>query len=124
MNSINIVGRLTADPELKTTTNGKQVASFSVAVDNQGKDSGATFFRCQAWEKTAEFICNYLGKGRLVSVSGRMQSRSYQDKDGNKRESWELTASEVRGLDRPTESAATIKAPNPSPEDEYDPFKD
>lgn len=129
-----IIGRLTADPELKTTSTGKQVASFTVAVDNQGKDAGATFFRCQAWEKQAGFVNDYLAKGRLVSVSGRIQSRKYTDKDGNNREAWEVTAERVQGLDRPKEddrgnptstagSARQTTTGATSP-DEYDPFAD
>jgi len=100
-NKQTIIGRLTRDPEMKTTSTGKKVVSFSVAVDNQGKDKGTSYFNCQAWEKTAEFVAEYLGKGRLVLVEGRMQSRSYQDSNDQKREVWELTANEVRGLDRP-----------------------
>lgn len=125
MNVICIVGRLTADPELKTTSSGKSVASFNVAVDNQGKDSGATFFRCQAWEKTADFVTNYLSKGRLVSVTGRIQSRKFTDKDGNNREAWEVTAERVNGLDRPREDAGVgaIAASRVQPDD-YDPFAD
>ncbi len=109
-NQITIVGRLTSDPELRTTTGGKSVASFSVAV-NWGKDSGTTFFRCQAWGNEAEFVTNYLGKGRLVLVSGRIQSRKFTDKSGNDRETYEVTAQEVKGLDNPKEK-------------EVDPFQD
>lgn len=101
MNNLVIIGRLVRDPELKTTTTGKQIANFCVAVDNQGKDKGASFFECQAWEKTAEFVSQYLGKGRLVAVSGRIQSRSYQNKDDQKVTVWEVTANEVKSLDRP-----------------------
>lgn len=73
MNTIIIIGRLTREPEMRYTPNGKSVASFTVAVDRIGKDKGADFIRCQAWEKQAEFIINYAKKGSQVAVEGRLQ---------------------------------------------------
>jgi single-strand DNA-binding protein len=142
INRVVLVGRLTRDPELRTTANGKSVVSFSIAVDKrfkpQGSDQTADFFRVQAWEKTAEFVANYLTKGRLVAVDGRLEQRSYVDKDGNKRESIEVVAETVQGLDRPRDDAAPAggggtgysgaartAAPASAPAaDEYDPFAD
>lgn len=134
MNKIIIIGRLTRDPEAKTTTNGKTFAIFAVAVDKRFKpqDGSATadFFNVKAWSQTADYVTNYLGKGRLVAVEGRMESRKYTDKDGNQREAWEISADSVQGLDRPRDEGAPSgsgggrsNAPAPT-EDEYDPFAD
>lgn len=73
MNTIIIIGRLTRDPDTRYTPSNKTVASFTVAVDRMGKDKGADFIRCQAWEKQAEFIINYAKKGSQVAVEGRLQ---------------------------------------------------
>ena len=141
INRVVLVGRLTRDPELRTTNTGKSVVSFSIAVDkrfksNRDGDATADFFRIQAWDKTAEFVANYLSKGRLVAVDGRLESRKYTDKDGNNREVIEVIADNVQGLDRPRDdgpggggggamtgggSSAGGAAP---PADEYDPFAD
>lgn len=144
MNQICIVGRLVRDPELKTTSTGKAVASFTVAVNRKFKDSSgensADFFRCTAWQQSAEFICNYGGKGRMVSVTGRCEQRKYTDRDGNEREAFEVVADNVALLDRApddgggaprgnsnapaTNGKPTAKvAAGPSPDD-YDPFAD
>ena len=135
MNVIRIVGRLTHDPDLRTTTTGKQVASFSVAVNKRFKpqdgSADADFFRVSAWGQTAEYVSNYLSKGRLVAVSGRIESRKFTDRDGNNRETWEVTADSVQGLDRPRDddggsgSAAVMAGGNAMPSvDEFDPFAD
>lgn len=79
MNTIIIIGRLTRDPEMRYTPNGKSVASFTVAVDRIGNDKGADFIRCSCWEKQAEFIVNYAKKGVQVAVEGRL--RIDQDKE-------------------------------------------
>lgn len=134
VNMVVLVGRLTRDPELRTTTSGKHVVSFSLAVDKRFKpqDGSATadFFNVTAWDKTAEFVSNYLTKGRLCSVEGRLQQRSYTDKDGNNREVVEVVADRVQGLDRPRDDAegggmrretAAVAAPA---DDEFDPFAD
>lgn len=90
-----IMGRLTADPELRRTTSGKAVCSFTVAVDKPGKDAGASFIPCVAWEKTAEFIEKYFHKGSLLALEGRIESRQYETSDGHKRTVVELVASQV-----------------------------
>jgi len=135
MNQIVLVGRLTRDPELKTIPSGKNIARFSIAVDKRfkptnGSEPSADFFNISCWEKTADYVSNYLGKGRLVSVVGRMESRKYTDKEGAKREVWEVTAEQVNGLDRAPEdsgsrpaSGAQPKRPAPQ-DDSYDPFSD
>ena len=85
MNKVILVGRLARDPELRTTANGKSVATFSLAVDRRYKAEGqptADFFNIVAWGKQAETICQYLGKGRQIALTGRLQYRSYDAQDG------------------------------------------
>ena len=125
MNSVNLVGRLTRDPENTITTSGKSVVNFSIVVNKRMKPSDgspdADFFRVVAWGQTADYVGNYLGKGRLVSVSGRLQSRKYTANDGTNREVVEIVADNVQGLDRPTE---TPKQATTDDDGSYDPFKD
>lgn len=90
-----IMGRLTADTELRRTTTGKAVVSFTIACDKPGKDSGASFIPCVAWEKTGEFINQYFSKGSAIVLEGRMESRQYKTKDGQERTVLELVASQA-----------------------------
>lgn len=97
LNHITIMGRLTRDPELRRTGSGIAVASFTVAVDRDfsGKDGGekeTDFIDCVAWRQTGEFVSKYFTKGRMIIVSGRLQIRSWTDKDGNKRRTAEVVA--------------------------------
>ncbi len=97
LNHIIIMGRLTRDPELRRTGSGIAVASFTVAVDRDysGKDGGekeTDFIDCVAWRNTGEFVSKYFTKGRMIVVSGRLQIRSWADKEGNKRRSAEVVA--------------------------------
>lgn len=146
LNRVILIGRLTRDPELRTTNTGKNVVEFSIAVDKRIKpqDSSqptADFFRIKAWGTTADFVSNYLTKGRLVAVDGRIETRKFVDKEGHNREIVEIVAESVQGLDRPRDDAGhgggssggygggnsgggssrPAVAPNP---DEYDPFAD
>lgn len=133
LNRIAIVGRLTRDPETRTTNTGKTFVNFSVAVNKtfKGKEGepDADFFNCKAWGKTAEYVGNYLTKGRMVSVDGRMESRRYE-KDGESKLFWEINADNVHALDRPRDDAPqetsrrTQSAPASNSSDEYDPFAD
>ena len=100
LNHIDIMGRLTRDPELRRTNSGTPVVSFSLAVDRDfvEKDSGerqTDFIDVVAWRGTAEFVSKYFSKGRLAVVSGRLQIRDWQDKEGNKRRSAEVVADNV-----------------------------
>ena len=100
LNHITIMGRLTRDPELRRTGTGIAVASFSVAVDRDfgGRDGGereTDFIDCVAWRQTGEFVSKYFTKGRMAVVSGRLQIRNWNDKDGNKRRSAEVVADNV-----------------------------
>jgi single-strand DNA-binding protein len=97
LNHITIMGRLTRDPELRRTGTGTAVASFTVAVDRDfgGRDGGekeTDFIDCVAWRQTGEFVSKYFTKGRMIVVSGRLQIRSWTDKDGNKRRTAEVVA--------------------------------
>lgn len=100
LNHIVIMGRLTRDPELRRTGSGIAVASFAVAVDRDipNKESGereTDFIDCVAWRGTGEFVSKYFQKGSMIVVSGRLQIRSWTDKDGNKRRSAEIVADNV-----------------------------
>ena len=99
LNVVALMGRLVADPQLRQTTTGKNVASFRVAVDRRRKDANgqnqADFFDIVAWDKSAEFICRYFQKGSMIAVEGRLQSRNYQDKNGSNRTAIEVVASNV-----------------------------
>lgn len=94
INNVTIMGRLTADPELKATNNGTSVTSFSIAVDRRftpaGSDKATDFINCVAWRGTAEFIAKYFRKGDMIAVTGEIQTRSYTDRDGNKRTAVEV----------------------------------
>lgn len=98
-NKVIIVGHLVRDPELKQTTSGESVTTFSVAVNRIGKNGECDFFDVTAWRKTAELAAQYLKKGRAVLVCGRLQNRSWTDKQGNKRTSTEIVAEELQFID-------------------------
>lgn len=100
LNHLTIMGRVTRDPELRRTGSGIAVAGFTVAVDRDfsGKDGGekeTDFIDCVAWRQTGEFVSKYFTKGSMIVVSGRLQMRSWTDKDGNKRRSAEVVAENV-----------------------------
>lgn len=100
LNHITIMGRLTRDPELRRTGSGKAVANFTVAVDrdfsgNDGKEKETDFIECVAWRNTGEFVSKYFTKGRMAVVDGRLQIRSWTDKEGNKRRTAEVVADHV-----------------------------
>ena len=89
MNNVVLIGRLTADPEYKQTPSGVSVTSFSIAVDRNYIDKDGTrqtdFINIVAWRNTADFICRYFSKGRMIAIEGSSQTRKYEDKNGNKR---------------------------------------
>ena len=100
LNHIVIMGRLTRDPELRYTQSNTPVASFTVAVDRDfgGRDGGekqTDFIDCVAWRQTGEFVSKYFHKGSMIVVSGRLQSRKWQDREGNNRTNWEIQADNV-----------------------------
>ncbi|TCL74210.1 single-strand binding protein [Hydrogenispora ethanolica] len=110
MNHIALIGRLTRDPELRYTPNGVAVSNFDLAVDrpvpNQQGERETDFIRIIAWNKLAENVANYVKKGRLVGVEGRLQIRSYETQDGQKRRVAEVVASQVQFLDRGRDDSA------------------
>ena len=112
INQVILMGRLTRDPEQRTTTSGKTVVSFSIAVDRAGQDDQADFFDITAWDKLGELVVKYLAKGRRVLVQGRLRQDSWDDKEtGKKRSRVEVTANDVTFLDGPSDSAGTGAAP-------------
>lgn len=114
INQVILMGRLTRDPEQRTTTTGKTIASFSIAVDRGGQEDAADFFDVTAWEKLGELVMQYLGKGRRVLVQGRLRQDSWDDKEtGKKRSRVEVTATDVTFLDGPNggDGASESSAP-------------
>lgn len=103
MNKVTLIGRLTKDPELKfTPSNGTAVATFTLAVDRRFKKEGqqqADFINIVVWNKAAEYVANYSGKGKMLAVAGRIETRSYDAKDGSKRYVTEVIAEEVKVLE-------------------------
>lgn len=99
LNIAALMGRLTADPELRTTQSGLSVISFRIAVDRNTADSSGSrqtdFIDIVAWRGTAEFVCKYFTKGQMIAVNGSIQTRSYEDKQGNKRTVVEVVAANV-----------------------------
>ena len=101
MNKAILMGRLTADPELKHTPENTPVTSFTLAVNRTfGQDQQADFIDIVAWRNTAELVCKWFCKGMQMAVCGRIQTRTWEDKQGNKRKSVEVVANEVYFADR------------------------
>lgn len=108
INQVILMGRLTRDPEMRTTASGKSVTSFSLAVDRGGQDDQADFFDITAWEKTGELVAQYLSKGRRCLVQGRLRQDSWDDKDtGKKRSKVEVVAFDVTFLDGPNDGTSS-----------------
>lgn len=126
LNKVILIGRLTRDPELRYTANGVAVATFTLAVDrpfqNQQGQREADFIRIVTWQKLAEICANNLGKGRLVAVEGRLQIRSYDTSEGQKRQISEVVADNVRFLDWPKESNKTQGTSGSGAADNDNPF--
>lgn len=127
INRVVLVGRLTRDPELRTTTSGKQVVGFGLAVDDPFNKEHTNFFNVSAWGSTADFVSKYLTKGRLVAVDGRLNQRKYTTQDGQNRDVVEIVADRVQGLDRPRDDAGGGRGGQEpvavaAGDDEYDPF--
>lgn len=99
LNTVNLQGRLTRDPELKRTQGGTAVCSFSLAVERDVKDQDgkrtSAFFDCVAWRGTAELLCKHFHKGSMCLVSGRLEQRDWKDKNGNNRRNTEIIVSSV-----------------------------
>ncbi len=115
LNRVILIGRLTRDPELRYVPSGQPVASFTLAVDrpftNQAGERETDFIDIVAWRKLADQVSQHLSKGRLVAVEGRLQIRSYETQDGQKRKVAEIVADAVRFLDRKGATAAAGSGP-------------
>jgi single-strand DNA-binding protein len=123
LNKVILIGRLATDPELKYTPSGVAVTSFRIAVDrpfgrNAEGEKETDFIDIVAWRQSAEFAANYLNKGRLVAVDGRLQIRSWVAQDGTKRRNAEVVANDLRSLDRPRDPnsgpSSYDEAPHPA----------
>ena len=112
MNNINITGRLTADLELKMTQSGVAVCSFTLAVKRPRTKDETDFLNCIAWRQSAEYLCKYGRKGSLVAVAGMLTSRKWEDKDGNKRTSFVISANDVELLSNRSENSDSNFADN------------
>jgi single-strand DNA-binding protein len=119
LNKVILIGRLATDPELRYTPSGVAVTSFRIAVDrpvarNEAGEKETDFIDVVAWRHSAEFAANYLNKGRLVAVDGRLQIRDWVAQDGTKRRTAEVIANDLRSLDRPRDTTAQPAYEQPS----------
>lgn len=120
LNIVAVMGRLARDPEMRQTTTGKSVASFTIACDRGRRDANGQsvcdWLNIVAWDKTAEFVCKYFQKGSMIAVDGRLQSRSYQDKNGQNRIAVEIAANNVNfcGSKESTSAAPQNAAQRPA----------
>lgn len=123
LNSVVLMGRLTAAPELRHTPNGIAVTSFTLAVNRSyakaGTERATDFIDIVAWRNTAEFVSKYFTKGQLVAVEGSIQTRTYQDKDGNNRKAFEVVANNVHFAEAKRDSASRGSFDNSSNESSY-----
>ena len=120
-NLVVLSGRLTTDPELKTTPSGVSVTSFSIAVERrykQGEERQADFINIVAWRSSAEFICKYFKKGSMIGIEGSIQTRKYQDRDGNNRTAFEVVANNVQFIDSKRSESGGEGNSLPTPEND------
>lgn len=116
-NLVVLTGRLTADPELKTTQSGISVTSFSVAVNRPyrtGEEQQTDFINVVAWRKTAEFISKYFKKGNMIGIEGSIQTRKYTDKNGNNRTAFEVVVNNAQFVESKRDSAASQGSEQPA----------
>lgn len=120
LNKAIIMGRITHDLELRSTPSGTSVLQFSLAVERnfvkQGEERQTDFINCVAWKQTAEFIGRFFGKGRLIAIEGRLQSRNYEDKQGNKRTAIEVIVDQASFTGEPKKDGGGQQT---APQDEY-----
>lgn len=118
MNKVQLVGRLTKDPEMKLTSNQTQYCNFTIAVDRRFKDANgqrqADFINCVAWKQTAVFIQKYFGKGSRIGIAGSIQTRTYDDQDGQKHFITEVLAEEAEFVDSASKADTTQQAEQPA----------
>lgn len=116
-NLVVLTGRLTADPELKTTQSGLSVTSFSIAVDRRyraGEERQTDFINIVAWRQSAEFVAKYFKKGNLIGIEGSIQTRKYTDKNGNSRTAFEVVANNVQFVESKRDSSAPSAGSEPA----------
>ena len=121
-NSVHLMGRLTADPELKTFGDGVVVCNFTVAINRpvaKGEHPEADFVRCVAWRQTAELLEKYFGKGDRVGIEGRIQVRNYETKDGEKRTATEVQVERIALIEKKGESTAVTTSSAPTPPESF-----
>lgn len=119
MNRVFLIGRVTSKPELRYTRSNTACTNLSIAVDRTyGEDKKTDFINIVVWRKQAENVCNYLDKGSLVSVEGRLQQSSYEDKDGNRRNRLDVVADNIQFLSRKKKEETKVE------KEEGDPFAD
>ena len=114
INTVILMGRLVRDPEIRTTTSGKSVCSFSLAVERdfqRSEEKTADYFDCVAWGNTAEFVGKYFHKGRMIALQGRLQARTYKDREGNNRKAVEVTAEKVSFTGEPKKAENAAEEP-------------
>ena len=114
-NLVVLTGRLTADPELKTTQSGISVTSFSIAVDRRyrvGEERQTDFINVVAWRQSAEFVAKYFKKGNMIGIEGSIQTRKYTDKNGNNRTAFEVVANNVQFVESKRDSAPSAVEDN------------
>lgn len=119
INAVVLMGRLVRDPEIRTTTSGKSVCSFSLAVERdfqRSEEKMADYFDCVAWGNTAEFVGKYFHKGRMIALQGRLQARTYKDREGNNRKVVEVIADKVSFTGEKAESTGSREAPKETKE--------
>lgn len=124
-NLVVLSGRLTAEPELKTTPNGVSVCTFSIVVERrhkQGEERQADFINIVSWRSTAEFVSKYFNKGSMIGIEGSIQTRKYQDKDGKNRTAFEVVANNVQFVE--SKKPQSNDEGNSSPAPESDPLND
>ena len=110
LNHIDLQGRLTKEPELRTTSSGVTVVTFTLAHDRDFQNNEVDFVECTAWRSTAEFVSKYFHKGQLVIVSGRLQSRSWTDRDNKKRTAWGIQCDNVYFCEKKNAAPAEVTA--------------
>ena len=121
-NSVHLMGRLTADTELKTFGDGVVVCNFTVAINRpvaKGEHPEADFVRCVAWRQTAELLEKYFGKGDRVGIEGRIQVRNYETKDGEKRTATEVQVERIAFIEKKGESTAVTTSSAPTPPESF-----
>lgn len=119
LNIIAVMGRMVAEPELRKTTTGVSTTTFTIACERnfvkQGEQRQTDFFDIVAWRNTAEFVCKYFRKGQLIAVNGSLQTRSYEDKSGNKRKVYEIVADNLHFADSKGSDQKPPERPQESP---------